>query len=317
MTDCSVVIPVYQSADSLPELIERLAQALPTIATHYEVLLVNDGSPDASWQVITGLAAKYPWVHGLDLMRNYGQHNALLAGIRAVQYPVTVTMDDDLQHPPDQIPLLLARLDEGYDVVYGTPLHQQHGFWRDLSSSLTKFVMRSTTGLKVASDGSSFRAFRTVLREAFANYASPSVSIDVLLTWGTTRLGAVKVRHDPRRRGKSNYNLIKLIALAIDMTTGFSTWPLRLASLIGFAVTLLGMLLFLFLLVEFLITRGPLSLYRFIAAVVAIFSGAQLFGMGIIGEYLARMHYRMMARPTFTIRQRTQTISESEVIPNV
>lgn len=317
MTDCSIVIPVYNSASSLPELVEKLGQTLPAIAEHYELILVNDGSRDNSWPVIADQASKCNWVRGIDLMRNYGQHNALLAGIRAARYPVTITMDDDLQHPPDQIPLLLAKLNEGYDVAYGTPLHQQHGFWRDLSSSLTKFIMRTTTGLKVASDGSPFRAFRTSLRDAFAAYASPSVAIDVLLTWGTTRLGSVKVRHDPRRRGKSNYDFIKLLIIAVDMTTGFSTWPLRVASLIGFAVTLLAFVLFLFMLGEYLVTRGPLSLYRFITAMLGIFAGAQLFGLGIIGEYLARMHYRMMARPTYTVRQQTETRPETEVLPNV
>ncbi len=317
MTDCSVVVPVYNSASSLPELAEKLGQTLPTIAGHYELILVNDGSRDNSWAVVSELAAKYEWVHGIDLMRNYGQHNALLAGIRAAQYPVTITMDDDLQHPPDQIPLLMAKLAEGYDVAYGTPLHQQHGFWRDISSSLTKFIMRTTTGLKVASEGSPFRAFRTNLRDAFAGYASPSVAIDVLLTWGTTRLGSVKVRHDPRKRGQSNYNFIKLLILAIDMTTGFSTWPLRVASLIGFAVTILAFLLFLFMLGEYLVTRGPLSLYRYIMAVMGMFAGAQLFALGIIGEYLARMHLRTMARPSYTIRQQTETRPESEVLFDV
>ncbi len=317
MTDLSIVVPVYNSASSLPELVEKLALTLPTIAEHYELILVNDGSRDNSWSVIAQLAASCPWVHGVDLFRNYGQHNALLAGIRAARYPVTVTMDDDLQHPPDQIPLLLAKLDEGYDVAYGTPLHQQHGFWRDISSSLTKFIMRTTTGLRVASEGSPFRAFHTNLRDAFEAYASPSVAIDVLLTWGTTKLGSVKVRHDPRKRGKSNYSLLKLIILAIDMTTGFSTWPLRVASLIGFLVTMLAFLLFIFMLADYLITRGPLSLYRFITAMLGIFAGAQLFGLGIIGEYLARMHYRTMARPSYTVRQRTENIPETEVLANV
>jgi glycosyltransferase involved in cell wall biosynthesis len=315
--DCSVVIPVYNSAPILSELIDQLAQVLPTVSKHYEVVLVNDGSRDQGWEVIDALALKYPWVRGINLMRNYGQHNALLAGIRAAQYQVTVTMDDDLQHPPDEIPKLLDQMDKGYDVVYGTPQRQRQSSWRNVSSWLTKFIMQQAMGQKIAPSGSAFRAFRTQLREAFADYSSPFVSIDVLLTWGTARFGAVPVRHDPRRTGKSGYNLIKLLVLALDMTTGFSTWPLRVASLIGFGVTLLGFGLLVFVVVEYLITGAPLSVFRFFTAIVVIFSGAQLFALGIIGEYLARMHFRLMARPAYTIRERTQVIPESEVSEHV
>jgi len=223
---CSVVIPVYNSAATLPELIAQLRQVLPTVAERYEVILVNDGSRDLSWGVITRLADEHAWVRGIDLMRNYGQHNALLAGIRAARYDVTVTMDDDLEHPPEAIPALVAKLDEGYDLVFGAPENPQHGFWRDVSSTLTKLVIVGATGIRIAPAGCSFRAFRTGLRAAFTDYSSPYVSIDVLLTWGTTRYGAVPVRHNPRRMGRSNYNLRKLIGHALDLTTGFSTWPL-------------------------------------------------------------------------------------------
>jgi len=315
--DCSVVIPVYNSAASLPTLLADLGRVLPTVSEHFEVILVNDASRDNSWDIIDESAKQYTWVLGINLMRNYGQHNALLAGIRAAQYPVTITMDDDGQHPPAEIPQLLAKLDEGYDVVYGTSEHRQHRWWRNLSSALARWVVSSTMGVKNLFVTSSFRAFRTRLREAFANYASPYVAIDVLLTWGTTRFGSVVVRHQPRRVGRSNYNFVKLLILALDMTTGFSTWPLRLASLIGFGVTLLGLGLFGFTMIEYLITKENLSVFRFVTAIVAIFSGAQLFALGIIGEYLARMHFRLMARPPYTIRERTERIAEPEVIADV
>jgi glycosyltransferase involved in cell wall biosynthesis len=315
--DCSVVIPVYNSASILPELVARLAEVLPTVSSHYEAVLVNDGSRDESWQVITSLAEHYPWVRGIDMMRNYGQHNALLAGIRAAQYEITVTMDDDMQHPPDQIPKLIDYLDKGYDVVYGTPLEQHQSVWRNASSSLAKFIMQRAMGQKIAPSGSAFRAFRTRVREAFADYSSPFVSIDVLFTWGTSRFGAVPVRHDPRRAGTSGYNLMKLVILAMDMTTGFSTWPLRLASLVGFGVTLLGFGLLVFVLAEYIITGAALSVFRFFTAIVAIFSGAQMFALGIIGEYLARMHLRLLTRPAYLIRGRTEVIDEREVAGHV
>ncbi len=306
MLDCSVVIPVYNSETILPELLARLGQVLPTLFDRFEVILVNDGSRDGSWEIIRGQAAAHDWVRGLNLMRNYGQHNAVLAGIRAARGKVIVTMDDDLQHPPEEIPNLLACLNTGFDVVYGRAAIKQETAWRKISSNLARLILQNAMGVRNASDGSSFRAFRAPIRDAFADYSSPNVCLDVLLTWGTTRFGAVTVRHNPRRTGRSNYNLLKLVIMALDLTTGFSTWPLRVASFIGFAVTLLGLVLFVLVLGEYLITKSNVSIYRFLTAVVAIFSGAQLFTLGIIGEYLARMHLRLMARPPYTIRERTE-----------
>lgn len=317
MTDVSVVIPVYNSSSSLPGLVDQLCQVLPMTCREYEAILVNDGSRDGSWEVISALSRRYPWVHGINLMRNYGQHNALLAGIRSAQFPVTVTMDDDLQHPPDQIPKLLEELSRGYDVVYGTPEHQMQGLWRNATSTLAKLIMQRAMGQKIAPSGSAFRAFRTPLREAFGDYSSPFVSIDVLLTWGTTRFSAVTVRHQARRSGKSGYNFFKLVGLALDMTTGYSTWPLRAASLLGFSVTLLGLLLLLFVIAEYLLTGTNLSVFRFFTAIVAIFSGAQMFALGIIGEYLARMHLRLLARPPYLIRERTRVTPGTEVVRDV
>lgn len=179
--DCSVVIPVFNSAATLPELVTRLDAMRPQLADRFEVVLVNDGSRDNSWDVIAQLAREHEWIHGVNLMRNYGQHNALLAGIRAARYEAIVTMDDDLQHPPEEIPGLIAKLAEGVDVVYGTPITLQHGLWRNFSSQFTKLVLQSVMGIKIASSSSSFRAFRSKLREAFANYDSSFVAIDVLL----------------------------------------------------------------------------------------------------------------------------------------
>jgi len=188
IASCSVVIPVYNGAATLESLVAQLARVLPQVARRYEVILVNDGSSDASWEIITRIGSAYPWVNGIDLARNFGQHNALLCGIRAARHDVVVTMDDDLQHPPAEVPLLLSRLTDGYDVVYGTPDQQQHGFWRDIASRVTKLALQSVMGAETASKVSAFRAFRTRLRDAFGAYQNPTVSIDVLLTWGTCRL---------------------------------------------------------------------------------------------------------------------------------
>ena len=298
------MIPVYNSQSTLPALTERLAVILPGVADRFEVVLVNDGSHDGSWEAIGQAIRKYPWVRGIDLMRNYGQHNALLAGIRSARYAVTVTMDDDLQHPPEEIPLLLGTLAQGHDLVYGTPARPQQGFSRNLSSRLTKLWLHRVLGVAIASRASAFRAFRTVLRDGFTHYEGPAVAIDALLAWTTTRITSVPVRHEPRRHGRSQYSWFKLARLAIDLTTTFRTWPLRLASLIGFIVMLLGLAALAFVLGSYLATGQPLSVFRFLASTLAVFSGAQLFTLGILGEYVARIHHRVLREPAYVVRER-------------
>lgn len=301
----SVVIPVYNAEQSLPLVIDRLGKLRQGPYSIEQVVLVNDGSQDRSWQVIQDLAATHPWLQGINLMRNYGQHNALLSGIRAARHEVIVTMDDDLQNPPEEIPLLLAKIEEGYDVVYGAPLAEQHGFLRDLASTITKIALQTMMGAETARNISAFRAFRTCLRDAFQDYRGPYVSIDVLLTWGGARFTAIKVRHDPRPIGVSHYTVRKLIVHALNMMTGFSTLPLQIASLVGFVFALFGMAVLGFVIGRYLIEGGSVPGFPFLASVIAIFSGAQLFALGIIGEYLARIHFRMMDRPAYTIAATT------------
>lgn len=298
----SVVVPVYNSELTLPDLVQRLQPVLARAARQYELLLVNDGSRDNSWQIIEQLAAEHAWVRGINLMRNYGQHNALLCGIRAARFETLVTMDDDLQHPPEEIPKLLAKLAEGFEVVYGYPEHQQHGLLRDIASGLTKLALQKSMGAETARHVSALRAFRTQSRDAFATYHSPFISIDVVLTWATTRFVAIQVRHDPRRAGISNYTFGMLFRHAMNMMTGFSTLPLQLANLMGFLCTMFGGLILVFVVGRYLLYGTTAQGFPFLASIIAIFSGAQLLALGIIGEYLARMHFRMMERPTYTVR---------------
>src|SRR5258705_8254211 len=243
MVSLSIVIPVYNGAQSLRELTAQLTETLPALADQYEIIFVEDDGKDNSWDVLRQIVQEFPQVTALKHMRNYGQHNALLCGIREARYDIIVTMDDDLQHPPSEVRKLLDKLQEGYDVVYGTPQREQHGSLRDLASQVTKLALQSAMGVDVARSVSAFRIFRTKLREAFGGYESPVVNIDVLLTWGTTRFAAIPVQHIERPYGVSNYTLRKLIVHALNMMTGFSTLPLQLASLTGFVLTIFGVLI--------------------------------------------------------------------------
>jgi glycosyltransferase involved in cell wall biosynthesis len=308
----SVVVPVYRSEAILPELARRLEPVLTAIAGEFELILVNDCSPDRSWDVISELAGQHHWISPINLMRNYGQHNALLCGIRQARYDVIVTMDDDLQHPPEEIPKLLELLAGELDVVYGTPEQEQHGLGRDFASWVTKLALQNVMGAEIARQVGAFRAFRAQVAKAFAHYEGSFVSIDVLLTWGTNRFASVPVKHRPRAQGTSGYTFRKLMTHAINMMTGFSTMPLQMASVVGFAFTLFGIGILFFVLGRYLAYGGSVPGFPFLASIIAIFSGAQLFALGIIGEYLARMHFRSMQKPPYVVRTNDAASNQEE-----
>ena len=300
----SVVVPVYKSQATLPELVERLDKVLSNLTDTFEVILVNDDSPDQSWEVISSLARQYPQVRGIDLMRNYGQHNATLCGIRIARYEIIITLDDDLQHPPEQLPFLLEKLDEGYDVVYGVPKKLPHSWWRNLGSFLTKLIIASAIGNKKMRDVSAFRAFRTHLRQAFSGFDGPDVMIDVLLSWGTTHLASVQVKEQPRIIGKSNYTFGKLLRMSLMYLTSFSTVPLRFSNIVGFLFTLIGFFGFIYVIIIYFVA-GSVPGFPFLASAIMVFSGVQLFALGIIGEYLARIFERTAGRKPYTIERTT------------
>jgi glycosyltransferase involved in cell wall biosynthesis len=296
----SIVVPVYRGEKLIEPLFERLSKTLPAFAEKYEVIFVNDGSPDSSWGVIEQLAKKYEWVRGVRLMRNFGQHNATLCGVRQARYEVIVTLDQDLQHPPEEIPLLLAELEKGFDVVYGAPKKLPQGFIRNLLTANIKRILSGIMGVPSVENISAFRVFPAHLCSAFEKFQSPTMILDVLLSWGTTRFTSVQV--DIAEARSSNYSFKTLVELTLLILVGYSTKPLRLASWIGFVMTLFGIGIFVYVMVIYF-AQGSLPGFPFLASIIALFSGAQLFALGIFGEYLARMFDRSMDRPTYVIQQ--------------
>jgi glycosyltransferase involved in cell wall biosynthesis len=301
----SVVIPVYNSADTLESLTTRLMNVLSlTSSKKHEIIFVNDGSHDRSWETICQLSQEFSVIRGINLMRNYGQHNALLCGVRCAEHEIIITMDDDLQHPPEEIPHLLKKLSEGYDVVYGSPKRMPHSLWRNISSRITKATLAFVMGIKTIREISAFRAFRTELRNAFVNFQSSGVILDVLLTWGTTRFTSIAVEEHRREIGHSNYTFLKLLGQVFLILTGYSTAPLRFASLLGFTLTIFGFGIFTYVVILYL-TAGSIPGFPFLASIISIFSGTQLFTLGIIGEYLGRVFDRSMDRPSYVIGETT------------
>ncbi len=303
MAKLSIVVPVYGEGEALGELIARTAKVLEAREiADWEIILVNDGSPGRCWEHIVSLSRQRDNVRGINLQRNFGQHNALLAGISASSGQIVITIDDDLQHPPEEIPKLLEALRPGVDLVYGVPAAARHSRWRNVTSLFGKTVLASVMGARVAETISAFRAFRGSLRGVLADYRSPYVSIDVILNWGTSGVVGTPVRHDPRRTGRSQYTFLRLLRHWINMVTGFSVWPLRVASLMGFSFLCFGFAVLLFVLVRYFREGGSVPGFPFLACIVTLFAGAQLFALGVIGEYLARLYFRSLDRPPFVIK---------------
>jgi glycosyltransferase involved in cell wall biosynthesis len=312
--DISVVIPCYRSRDTLPELVERLHAVLGgDVVGRYEVILVVDGSPDDTYAVARGLEKASPNVRAVLLRRNYGQHNALLAGILRARYEVVVTMDDDLQHRPEEIPRLLEPLqDPMVDLVYGAPLTEEHGFARSLASRAVKSAL-AISGVDNARYVSALRAFRTDLREGFAHVNDTFASIDVMLSWTTTGVRRQPVVMDKRTIGRSSYSLRALIRHAATTVTGYSAVPLKIVAWLGLVCALLGAALLGFVLYKFATGGTTVAGFTTLASMIALFSGAQMLSIGILGEYVGRIHFRGMQRPTFLVRVEGQNRPGTDV----
>lgn len=297
----SVVVPCFRAGETLPELVSRLEAVLPGCTSAYEIVLVDDGSPDDTWEVIRRLQRDHRFVRGIRLARNYGQHNATLAGARAATLDVTVTLDDDLQNPPEAIPAVLAKLAEGHDVVYASAENVTRAWHRHLLSWLMRYAVTLATSQRTVLDVSAFRAYRTTLRRAFESYRGPEPLFDVLLGWGTDRVVSLPVHHDRRAHGRSNYGFWRLVRATLLLWTGYTTAPLRLASLLGLAFVLFGAGVLVYVVAVFLFSDGRVPGFAFLASTIAIFGGVQLLTLGIMGEYVARMFTRLLDRPTYVV----------------
>lgn len=302
----SVVIPCYRSTDALPQLVARLHDVLAPLVDRLEIVLVDDGSPDGTWALVRGLAAQYDDVHALRLSRNYGQHNALLAGIATARHDITVTMDDDLQHLPEEVPALLQRLTDDVELVYGVAVEEEHGAVRSLASRSVKLAMSRGMRIEGAREFSAFRAFHTYLRDAFTGIDGPHVSIDVALSWATNRATSVPVRMQQRTSGESGYTTRMLVRHALNLVLGYSTAPLRLVIYLGLACAGLGLVLLAVILVGYFTGLTTVAGFTTLASMVAIFSGAQMLAIGVLGEYVGRIHGSNTGRPSFVVRERTE-----------
>jgi len=299
----SVVIPVFRSSAWLPELVARVIKTLDNAGmSDYEIVLVDDGSPDDTWGVIDRLCQTHPrQVTAVQLMRNFGQHNALMCGLRHAQGELIVTMDDDLQNPPEEIPKLLAAIRQGdLDVVYGQYRRKRQAPWRNALSAPLFKLMHHVFETKVSF--TSFRVLRREVVEALLSNWNGVIIIDGLICWHTGRIGTVTVRHDPRRGGRSSYSLGRLVRFAVNLFANFSLLPLQVSWATGLLALLTGIgLLAYALLAPMLGSETWPALPTMI--VVLILGGVQLTALGMLGEYVGRLLLHANRRPQYTVRQ--------------
>jgi undecaprenyl-phosphate 4-deoxy-4-formamido-L-arabinose transferase len=303
LPDLSVVIPVYGAERVLRRLVERLCAVLDDMQLRYEIIFVNDDSPDGSWNVLRELHSEHPdRITIIRLTRNFGQHNATMCGFNEVRGRYVLTMDDDLQHPPEEIPKLWRALQEsGLDVMYGRYSEKRHHAFRNIGSWTLNLVYRRIFGL--AAHFSSFRLIRRELIDAAVSYQLNFTFIDGLLAWNTTRVGTVDIRHDARDEGRSGYSVGKLLLLALNLLTNFSLVPLQAASLLGFIAAGSGLVVGVTYLARALFGQIAVPGYASIITAVLFFGGVQLLALGIIGEYVGRLHLNVNRKPQFLERE--------------
>ena len=300
----SVVIPVYNEEESLGVLFARLYPALDALKRSYEILFVDDGSADRSAAMLREQFDKRPDVTRVVLLQsNFGQHAAILAGFSAARGDIVVTLDADLQNPPEEIGVLLAKMDEGYDYVGTIRRKRQDVWWRTYASRLMNRLRERITKVKMTDQGCMLRAYARHVIDAINNTSEINTFIPALAYLYSLRPTEVTVEHNEREAGQSKYSLYKLIRLNFDLVTGFSVVPLQIFSFFGVLIAAGSLCLFLYLMVyRILYPQGTVQGVFTLFAVVFFFIGILLFGIGLLGEYIGRIYQEVQRRPRFLIR---------------
>lgn len=303
--DISVVIPVYRSEDNLPELVSRIELALKDFA--FELVLVNDCSPDRSWMVIEDLCKKYDFITGLSLMKNSGQDNAIIAGLNYVSGSYVVIMDDDLQHDPKDILKLYQKCKEGYHVCYANFNLKKQAAWKNfgswLNGKLAEILINKPKGIYL----SPFEMLKYEVVHEIIKYKGSHPYIQGLIFNVTDNVCQVDVEHHERYSGTSNYNFIKSINVFLRLATGFSVKPLRFASVLGFISSLSGFIMIpIYLYQYFSNDYKNIEGWTTLVILLLLIGGLILMSLGIIGEYLGRMYIDISNKPQYTIESRIQ-----------
>jgi undecaprenyl-phosphate 4-deoxy-4-formamido-L-arabinose transferase len=299
----SVVVPCYRSAECVAELARRVALALAPTGRRFELVLVNDASPDGTWAEIARLAASEPFVVGVDLRRNVGQDGAIMAGLHHARGAIAVVMDDDLQHDPADIPRLCAALEGGADVVYAEFERKRQAWWKNLGSWLAGQLAVRVLGKPPEIYLSPYKAIRGDVVAEVVRYRGPFPYLDGILFTVTSRIAQIPAQHHERYAGASNYDLVKSVRVALKLATSFSVLPLRVASIVGAALAVLAFALGAAFLTEALTSGENVPGWASLIVSVLFLGGVQLVGIGLLGEYVGRIFITQNQRPQFVVRE--------------
>ena len=303
----SIVIPVYRSALILPKLVTQILAEMRKqgLENDFELLLINDASPDDSWAVIQSLAQINPFVKGLSLRRNAGQHNAIMAGLNNASGEVVIMMDDDLQHPPQAIGDMLQAVNQGYDVCYTHYNNRKHAMWKRLGSQFNDWVASHLLDKPKGLYLSSFKAMRKEVVNEVIKYDGPYAYLDGLILDVTSSITTIYIEHQSRDEGDSNYNFRRLLSLWMRMATSFSVVPLRLATYIGFILATISLAAIVFVVVRKILHPEVPSGWTSLTATILFIGGVQTVFIGLIGEYLGRAYLKLNGKPQFVVRAKT------------
>lgn len=301
--DLSVIIPVYNEEQVLPRLFERLYPALDALGRTYEVVFVNDGSRDRSVALLRESFERRPDVTRVVLFAaNFGQHRAILAGFAASRGRYVITLDADLQNPPEEIPLVLDQLEAGHDYVGTIRVKRRDVAWRRYASRLVNAVRERTTRVRITDHGCMFRGYARSVVDAVNQCSEYNTFVPALAYTFSLRPIEIPIKHEDRGGGESKYSLFHLMRLNFDLMTGFSTAPMQMFSVIGIGIAILSLLFVGYLLVRRFVTVGPEAEGVFTLFAIAFFLiGVALFGVGLIGEYVSRIYDEVRHRPRYII----------------
>jgi undecaprenyl-phosphate 4-deoxy-4-formamido-L-arabinose transferase len=301
----SFVIPVFNEEENLPELIDRLTRAADAFGRPWEAVFVNDGSRDRSLKILRERALRDARIVVMDFNRNYGQHSAVFAGFEEASGEIIITLDADLQNPPEEFPKLVARMEEGYDVVGSVRIQRKDTLFRRLASRIVNKGTSIATGVQLSDYGCMLRAYRRGVVRTLAESKEISTFIPVLADMFAGRVSEVDVAHAERTRGESKYGIWKLIKLQFDLLTSFTLWPLRFTIVVGILTSAASMLLALTLVAGRVLygDQWAVSGVFTVLAGVFFFIGVQLFAIGLLGEYVGRIYMQVRRRPRYVVRE--------------
>ncbi len=309
----SIVIPIYNEQESLENLYQRLIPVMDNLGKTYEVILVNDGSKDNSETLLNQFFERRPeQIRIIHFNSNYGQHLAIMAGLEKVRGEIVVTMDADLQNPPEDIPKLIAKIEEGYDVVGGCRENRQDLVWRKWFSKLhNKLRQIMIPRLTMQDEGCMLRAYRRYIVDLMVQSDESNTFINALALNFANNPTEIPVAHEARAAGTSKYNFYKLIRYNFDLITNFSLVPLQIFTLLGICISGLSGLLVIYLLIRRLVDGPEVQGVFTLFAIVFFLIGICLLGLGILGEYIGRIYQEVRKRPRFVIRKIVQTQAET------